>query len=75
MLLHIAAEDVMKKPKGIDPTQAREKVNAGEATLVCAYEDDEKCGKVLLDGSITMRQLKATLPKRNKDEELIFYCA
>jgi hypothetical protein len=75
MLLHTAAEDVMKKPKGIDPTQAREKVNAGEATLVCAYEDDEKCGKLLLDGSITMRQLKATLPKRNKDEELIFYCA
>jgi hypothetical protein len=65
----------MKKPKGIDPTQAREKVNAGEATLVCAYEDDEKCGKLLLDGSITMRQLKATLPRRNKDEELIFYCA
>ena len=65
----------MKKPKGIDPTQAREKVLAGEATLVCAYEDEEKCGKILLDGSITMRQLKAGLAKRNKDEELIFYCA
>jgi hypothetical protein len=65
----------MKKPKGIDPTQAREKVQAGEATLICAYEDDEKCSRMLLDGSITMRQLKATLKKRNKDEELIFYCA
>ena len=65
----------MKKPKGIDPTQAREKVQAGEATLVCAYEEVEKCGKVLLDGSITMRQLKASLKERSKDEELILYCA
>ena len=65
----------MKKPKGIDPTQAREKVEAGSATLVCAYEDDEKCSKVLLDGSITMRALKAGIGKRQKDEELIFYCA
>ena len=65
----------MKKPKGIDPTQAREKVKNDEATLVCSYEDDEKCGKVLLDGSITMRQLKASLDERSKDEELVFYCA
>ena len=71
MLLDLAA---MKKPKGIDPTQAREKVKRGEALLVCAYED-ERCGKVLLDGSITMGQLKASLDKRNKVEELVFYCA
>lgn len=75
MLLHTAAEDVMKKPKGMDSTQAREKVEAGDATLVCAYEDDEKCGRILLDGSTTMRRLKASLKKRSKDEELIFYCA
>ncbi len=65
----------MKKPKGIDPTQAREKVQAGEATLVCAYEEEEKCSRILLDGSITMRHFKAGLKNRSKDEELIFYCA
>jgi hypothetical protein len=75
MLLHIAPEDRMKKPKGIDPTQAREKVQAGEATLVCAYEEVEKCNKLLLDGAIPMAQLRASLKSRNKDEELIFYCA
>jgi len=64
----------MKKPKGIDPTQAREKVRSGQATLVCAYEDEEKCRRVLLDGSITMKELEATLDRRSKDEELIFYC-
>jgi hypothetical protein len=65
----------MKKPKGIDPTQAREKVQAGRATLVCAYDDETKCKKILLDGSITMTQLRADLDRRNKDEELILYCA
>lgn len=65
----------MKKPKGIDPTQAREKVQAGEATLVCAYEEEEKCRKILLDGAIPMATLRADLKNRNKDEELILYCA
>ena len=65
----------MKKPKDIDPTQAREKVRAGRATLVCAYDDESKCKKVLLDGAISMSQLRRTLPERNKDEELILYCA
>jgi len=65
----------MKKPKEIDSTQAREKVKSGEATLVCAYEDVEKCGKLLLDGSIPLAKLKANLKDRNKDEELVFYCA
>jgi hypothetical protein len=65
----------MKKPKGIDPTQAREKVQAGQATLVCAYDHEEKCRKILLDGSITMKQLKASIDRRSKDEELVFYCA
>ena len=65
----------MKKPKGIDPTQAREKVKRGKATLICAYEDEEKCSRMLLDGSISMRQLEATLDERSKDEELLLYCA
>jgi hypothetical protein len=75
MLLHIAVEDRMKKSKEIDPTQAREKVKRGQATLVCAYEEIEKCSKVLLDGAIPIAQLKARLKDRNKDEELVFYCA
>ena len=65
----------MKKPKEIDPTQAREKVRAGRATLVCAYDDEAKCRKLMLDGAISMTQLRRTLPERSKDEELILYCA
>ena len=65
----------MKKPKDIDPTQAREKVRAGRATLVCAYDDEAKCRQLLLDGAISMTELRRTLPERSKDEELILYCA
>ena len=65
----------MKKPKDVDPTQAREKVQAGRATLVCAYDDESKCKKLLLDGAISMTELRRTLPERSKDEELILYCA
>jgi hypothetical protein len=65
----------MKRQKEIDPTQAREKVQAGHATLVCAYDDEAKCSKLLLDGAISMTQLRRKLPELSKDEELILYCA
>jgi hypothetical protein len=48
---------------------------AGKATLVCAYDDEARCRKILLDHSITRNQLEATLSSRSKDEEIIFYCA
>jgi hypothetical protein len=64
-----------QKEREIDPTQAREKVQAGRATLVCAYDDETKCRKLMLDDAISMTELRRTLPERNKDEELILYCA
>jgi hypothetical protein len=65
----------MHKPKGIDPTQAHEKVMAGKATLVCAYDDEARCRKILLDHSMTRSQLEATLSSQSKDQEIIFYCS
>lgn len=64
-----------KKAKGIDPTQAREKVRSGRARLVCAYDEEDKCRKILLDGATTLAALKSELPRLSKDEELIFFCA
>ena len=63
----------MKRQKEIDPTQAREKVQRGDARLVCAYDDEDKCRRLLLDGAISLGELKRAKP--SKDEELIFYCA
>lgn len=64
----------MTKPRSIDPTQARHKVQSGEATLVCAYQDEAKCRRLLLDGAITLGRLRASLEQHSKDDELIFYC-
>jgi hypothetical protein len=59
----------------IDPAEARRLVTAGRARLVCAYDDEEKCGRMRLDGAITLGQLESELASIPKDQTLIFYCA
>ena len=59
----------------IDVEEARRKVAAGEALLVCAYADEAKCGQMKLEGSITLSQLQARLASLPKTHEIIFYCA
>ena len=39
----------MAAPK-IGPRQTHEAVEAGDALLVCAYDDEEKCRDMLLEG-------------------------
>jgi hypothetical protein len=56
---------------GVD--EARRKVQAGQALLVCAYDDEEKYNKLKLEGAISLRALEAGRPA--KQQELIFYCA
>jgi hypothetical protein len=53
--------------------EARRKLQAGQALLVCAYDDEEKCNKIKLEGAISLRALEARPP--SKQQELIFYCA
>jgi hypothetical protein len=67
-------EEVMNKPMGIDPTQAREKVRSGQAILVCAYDDEMKCRDIMLDGSVMLAEFQAAA-ERSKDREVIFFCA
>jgi hypothetical protein len=55
--------------------EARRKVTGGGALLVCAYDDEEKCKKVNLQGSINMTQLASRVATLPKDQEIIFYCA
>jgi hypothetical protein len=59
----------------IDVGAARKDVTDGQALLVCAYEDDAKCRKGRLEGSIPFARFEtmaATLPKT---QQIIFYCA
>jgi hypothetical protein len=59
----------------IDPTTARTDTAAGRALLVCGYEDDARCRKARLEGSIPMARFASMAPTLPKDKEVIFYCA
>ncbi|HXH84519.1 MAG TPA: ArsR family transcriptional regulator [Candidatus Tectomicrobia bacterium] len=58
----------------IDPEQARREVAAG-ALLVCAYDDEQKCNRMRLEGSISLHELQHRTGALRRDQPLIFYCA
>jgi hypothetical protein len=46
-----------------------------QALLVCAYEDEEKCRTVMLEGALTMKQFEERLGSLPLDANILFYCA
>ena len=65
----------MTEPTRLSPQQTREKVVAGAALLVCAYEDDDKFKNNHLDGAISFSEFQSQLPSLSKEQEIVFYCA
>jgi len=63
----------MSEPERISPTEVREKLVAGKALLVCAYEDEAKFKAMQLQGAISLREFMAKLPSLSKDQEIVFY--
>jgi hypothetical protein len=59
----------------IDVTTARDKTVGGKALLVCGYEDDAKCRKGRLEGSMPLARLESMAASLPKTQEIIFYCA
>jgi hypothetical protein len=59
----------------IDVAETRRKVTAGEALLVCAYEDESKCDDIKLDGATSLTQFHRLADSLPKDRQIIFYCA
>jgi hypothetical protein len=55
--------------------EAHKKMEAGQALLVCAYEDDAKCKMFNLEGSLSLTSFASRLGALPKTQELIFYCA
>jgi hypothetical protein len=56
------------------PREVRERVESGaDVRLVCAYDDEEKCRDLALEGSMALSELE----RRDVDPsaELVFYCA
>jgi hypothetical protein len=65
----------MAEPILISPQEVRRKVTSGSALLVCAYDDEEKCKQLRLEGAIPLREFQSKLSALPKDQEIIFYCA
>jgi hypothetical protein len=58
----------------ITPADARREVMAGKALLVCAYESEELCTRMQLEGSISLGRFRERLPSLDKGQEVIFFC-
>ena len=58
----------------ISVEEARSKVLAGEAFLVCAY-NDKRCEGLLLESALTRREFEQKLPSIPKEQEIIIYCS
>jgi hypothetical protein len=66
---------VMAEVARISAEDARRKVQSGQALLVCAYEDEAKCGSMRLEGAMTLAEFKREMASLPKDREIILYCA
>jgi hypothetical protein len=64
----------MSEAVRITPEEARRKVLAGEALLVCGYDSDEKFGLMRLEGAIPLSEFERQLPQLARTQEVVFYC-
>ncbi len=65
----------MPEVERIGVAEARRRVEAGEALLVCAYEDEAKCARMRLEGAMSLADFRVEEPNIAHDREIIFYCA
>ena len=65
----------MAEVKRISVEEAHKKVKEHQALLVCAYEDEAKCRRVNLEGSIPLSSFESGALSLPKTQEIIFYCA
>jgi hypothetical protein len=59
----------------ISPQDAYSQVAAGKALLVCAYENEESCSTIMLEGGLSLKDFESKLAGLKKDQFIIFYCA
>jgi hypothetical protein len=68
------ADERYKAVERVSVQETRSKVLAGEAVLVCAY-NDKRCEGLLLEGALTRREFEEVLPAFPKEKEIIIYCS
>ena len=57
----------------VDVQEASGKVAAGQALLVCAYDNDLKFAQYRLEGAISLAELREKSADLASDQEIIFY--
>ena len=72
LIQHTRSED-MADIQRISVQEAHTKTKANQALLVCAYEDEAKCQRLNLEGSISFTSLQSRATSLPKAQELIFY--
>jgi hypothetical protein len=65
----------MAQVSRITPEETEQKLQAGDALLVCAYDSEEQFRSLQLAGAISFPEFRAKLPSLTKDQEIVFYCA
>jgi hypothetical protein len=63
------------QPRRVTPKEIYSKVQSGGTLLVCAYDDEAKCGQIRLEGAISLAEFKSLISTLPKDREIVFYCA
>lgn len=59
----------------ISAEDARQKVQDGQAILVCAYDDEAKCSSMRLEGAVSLAEFRRMQTSLPRDREIILYCA
>jgi hypothetical protein len=74
MAQQIKQGDAAKEAVRISPQGAYQQVTSGKALLVCAYQDEQLCSEIMLQGAIALKDFEQKLPELKKDQAIIFYC-
>ena len=71
---HVSQGDTAVEVIRISPQEAYQQVTSAGALLVCAYQDEQGCKDILLEGAITLKAFEQRLPTIKTNQMIIFYC-
>jgi hypothetical protein len=64
----------MTVPRRVPAEEVRRKLEANDnMTLVCAYDDEEKCRQIEIPGSISLAEFVRNFPESPGAREIVFY--
>lgn len=65
----------MSQVERISVDEARKKLDTGKILLVCAYDSQEKCEMMKIQGAISLPELRKQEKDLSNNKEIVFYCA